>query len=47
MSAETPTNYADTIRKLACRGLTGLVRCEHTRQIISKLPLFANGKLQC
>lgn len=46
MMVKTPITDADAIRALACKALAGLARSDKIRQIISKLPLFANGQLQ-
>lgn len=46
METKVPITDADCIRGLACRAMAGLARSETVRQIISKLPLFANGLLQ-
>lgn len=46
MQVKTPITDADCIRGMACRALAGLARSERVRQIIGKLPLFANGQLQ-
>lgn len=46
MCVKTPITDADCIRGMACRALAGLARSETVRQIIGKLPLFANGQLQ-
>ena len=46
MEIKAPITDADCIRGLACRAMAGLARSETVRQIISKLPLFANGLLQ-
>lgn len=46
MEVKQPITDADCIRGMACRALAGLTRSETVRQIISKLPLFANGQLQ-
>ncbi|XP_059622089.1 protein mahjong isoform X2 [Phlebotomus argentipes] len=46
MQIKTPITDADCIRGMACRALAGLARSDTVRQIISKLPLFANGQLQ-
>jgi len=47
LCTKTPITEADSIRALACRALVGLARCETVLQIISKLPMFNNGQLQC
>lgn len=46
MQIKNPITDADCIRGMACRALAGLSRSETVRQIMSKLPLFANGQLQ-
>lgn len=46
MEIKVPITDADCIRGLACRAMAGLARSETVRQIISKLPIFANGLLQ-
>lgn len=46
METKLPITDADCIRGLACRAMAGLARSETVRQIISKLPIFANGLLQ-
>lgn len=42
-----PITDADCIRGLACRALVGLSRNDTARQIMSKLPIFTSGQLQC
>lgn len=46
MEIKLPITDADCIRGMACRAMAGLARSETVKQIISKLPLFANGLLQ-
>ena len=46
LHTKTPLTDADSIRALACRALVGLARSPAARQIMSKLPIFANGELQ-
>lgn len=46
MEVKLPITDADCIRGLACRALAGLARSETVKQIISKLPIFANNLLQ-
>ncbi|XP_034142456.1 protein mahjong isoform X2 [Drosophila guanche] len=47
MQTKGPITDADCIRGMACRALAGLARSDRVRQIVSKLPLFAGGQLQC
>jgi len=46
LSVKTPITDADSIRALACKALCGLSRSENAKQIMGKLPLLTNGKLQ-
>ncbi|XP_055838822.1 protein mahjong isoform X1 [Episyrphus balteatus] len=46
MQIKVPLTDADCIRGMACRALAGLARSERVRQIVGKLPLFANGQIQ-
>lgn len=46
MEIKLPITDADCIRGLACRAMAGLARSETVKQIISKLPIFANNLLQ-
>ncbi|XP_050302636.1 protein mahjong isoform X2 [Anthonomus grandis grandis] len=46
INRKIPITDADEIRTLACKGLSGLARCEKVRQIISKLPLFTSTELE-
>lgn len=40
-----PLTEADVIRKLACRSLNGLIRCEKIHQVLSKIPMITNNEL--
>ncbi|EFO90869.1 hypothetical protein CRE_19421 [Caenorhabditis remanei] len=46
MNTKTPLTEADSIRRLACNTLTGLARHPEVRQILTRLPLFAQSGLQ-
>lgn len=42
---KSPISHADSIRKLACKALNGLVRSDIVKQIVSKMPLMVNNQL--
>lgn len=46
MNTKTPLTEADSIRRLACNTLTGLAKHPEVRQILTRLPLFAQSGLQ-